>query len=241
MNLKLAIALISASTIGVSDAQGQTTLEWQGFKWNVRSAKAEGPGPNLWNPKNVWIDNHGYLHMKISKSEGVWSCAEIWMDHPLGFGTYQCQVEGRIDKLDPNIVFSMFSYAGPDGTKEIDIEYAKWGNPKEKNSWWTVYPNDTIGKKESTGFELKLDGNFSTSRYLWTKQGVHYWMLGGLQPLDSHKQEIKDWDYLPKDSAHAITQKPIPLHFNLWLFQGKTPINDEPVEMVIRSFSFKPQ
>jgi hypothetical protein len=134
--------------------QAQSTLKWQGYTWFIRSAHAEGPGPNDWSTSNVWLDSKGFLHMKIAQVNGKWSCAEIWTDHPLGFGTYQCQVEGPIDTIDPNVVFSMFSYAGPDGTKEIDIEFARWGNPKFFNGSWTVYPNDNDGKKESNGFEF---------------------------------------------------------------------------------------
>jgi hypothetical protein len=44
---------------------------------------------------------------------------------------HQFWVFGRIDKLDPNVVFGLFGYpianVEPDGTHEIDIEFAKWG------------------------------------------------------------------------------------------------------------------
>jgi hypothetical protein len=220
-----------------ANAQAQTTIKWQGYTWNVRKAADEGPGPNKWDPSNVWVDEKGYLHMKITKVGGKWTCAEIWTDKPMSFGTYQCQVEGSIDKLDPNLIFSMFSYQGPDGIKEIDIEYAKWGNAKEKNAWWTVYPNDTKGAKKSHGFDFKLNGSYTTSRYTWSKDGVHYWMQGGHQPIDSLTNLIQEWDYRPADPAHNIIQTPMPLHFNLWLFQGKPPTDGRPVEVVVHSFT----
>jgi hypothetical protein len=185
----------------------------------------------------VWLDAKGFLHLKIDKVDGKWACAEIWTDRPLDFGTYQCQVEGALDTLDPNIVFSMFSYSGPDNVKEIDIEYARWGNPKYPNGNWTVYPNDTQGKKGSSTFEFKLHGTYTTSRYAWSKAGVHYWMLGGHQPVDSSTNLMKEWDYRPSDPGHQITQTPMPLHFNLWLFQGQPPINGKPVEVIVHSFS----
>ena len=213
-------------------------IRWQGYEWHVRAAKSQGPGPNDWDRSNVRVDDKGFLHLKITNAGGKWSCAEIWTSAPLGFGTYQCQVEGRIDHLDPNIVFSMFSYAGPDGTKEIDIEYAKWGNAKEKNSWWTVYPNDTQGKKESHGFNLSLDGAFTTQRYAWSAEGVHYWVLGGHQPIDSVTDKIEEWNHRPSDAKHSITQNKIPLHFNLWLFEGKPPTDGKEVEIVVKTFAF---
>ena len=220
-------------------AMSQTTIKWQGYKWYVKSGMNQGPGPNAWSPSNVWIDENGFLHMKIAKVNGQWNCAEIWTDKPLGFGSYQCQVEGALDTTDPNVVFSMFSYAGPDGTKEIDIEYARWGNPKFYDGSFTVYPNDSKGTKGTTGFEFKLNGTYTTSRYSWSKDGVRYWMLGGHQPIDSETNLMKAWDYLPKDATHSITQTAMPLHFNLWLFQGKAPMDGKPIEIIIHSFTKK--
>jgi hypothetical protein len=220
-------------------ANVQAKFEWQGFTWLVKSGGPMGPGSNQWDPANVWVDSKGFLHLKIAKRNGQWTCAEIWTNQNLGFGTYQCQVEGPIGKLDPNIVFSMFSYAGPDGVNEIDIEYAKWGNAIEKNAWWTVYPNDAQGAKDSLGFELGLKGAYSTSRYSWSKIGVHYWMLGGRQPLSSSKNLLKEWNYAPQDAGHHIPQSPMPLHFNLWLFEGKPPADGKPVEIVVHGFSKK--
>src|ERR1700722_7240327 len=107
--------LLAVLALAVSAAQAQTKINWQGYTWNVRSAVNEGPGPNNWDASNVWIDDKGDLHMKLSQKDGQWSCAEIWTDQEMSFGTYQCQVEGAIDKLDANVIFSMFSYKGPDG------------------------------------------------------------------------------------------------------------------------------
>ncbi|MDR3689737.1 MAG: hypothetical protein P4L46_10195 [Fimbriimonas sp.] len=230
--------LLSIPALMVHAALGfsESTIKWQGYTWNVRSAHAEGPGPNDWAPSNVWLDSKGDLHMKIDKVDGKWCCAEIWTDHPLGFGTYQCQVEGAIDKFDPNIVFSMFSYAGPDGTKEIDIEYARWGNPKFYNGSWTVYPNDSQGKKGTLGFDFHLHSRQSTSRFKWGSNGIDYWLQEGWKPVDSTADVLKDWRYHPADASHAITQNPIPLHFNLWLFEGKPPADGKPVEVVVHSF-----
>ncbi len=222
----------------LAPTEARTTIKWQGYTWYVRGAKAEGPGPNDWDASNVWVDAKGDLHLKISDAGGKWTCAEIWTNKDLGFGTYQCQVEGQLDRLDPNIVFSMFSYAGPDGTKETDIEYAKWGKAGEKNCWWTVYPNDATGKHQSHGFDVVQRGSSTTSRFAWSKTGVHYWMLGGRQPLDSSENVTEDWGYRPERPEHQVTQTPMPLHFNLWLFQGKPPTDGKPVEIVVHSFAF---
>jgi hypothetical protein len=220
-------------------APGQAKIQWQGYTWNVRQAVNEGPGPNRWSRSNVWIDKQGDLHMKIDKVDGQWCCPEIWTEKPLGFGTYQCHVEGRLDQLAPNVVFSMFSYAGPDGVNEIDIEFAKWGHAKEKNLWWTVYPSDASKKQTSHGIDIKLDGSYTTSRYKWTSAGVDYRFLGGHQATDSDTNTIGDWNFAPPDSAALVPQKKLPLHFNLWLFEGKPPVDGKPIEFVVHDFTFK--
>ena len=60
-----------------------------------------------------------------------------------GFGRYQFWVVGRVDRLDPNVVFGLFNYPtpdiGPDGTNEIDIEFAKWGKPEAPMGNYTVW------------------------------------------------------------------------------------------------------
>lgn len=234
---RVALATCLYLLLGPAHAAAEATIKWQGYTWYVKSAVSEGPGPNLWSPSNVWVDAKGYLHLKIAKVDGKWACAEIWTDHPLGFGTYQCQVEGPLDKLDRNVVFSMFSYSGPDNVKEIDIEYARWGNIRYPNGNWTVYPNDTQGKQGSTTYEFKLNGSFTTSRYTWTAEGVHYWMLGGRQPIDSLANLMKEWNYRPSDPGRQITQTPMPLHFNLWLFRGQAPTDDKPIEIVVHNFT----
>jgi hypothetical protein len=233
------VAVILCASVLATLSQAQTTIKWQGYTWFVRSAGLEGPGPNKWDPANVFVDAKGFLHLKIANANGQWTCAEIWTNQDLGFGTYQCQVEGPLDRLDPNIVFSMFSYAGPDGTKEIDIEFAKWGHPAEKNGWWTVWPNDSAGKKISHGFNVKLDGAYTTSRFAWSSTGVDYWFLGGHQAIDSDTNLLEAWQDRPDSPEHQVTQTKMPLHFNLWLFQGKPPTDGKPVEIIVHSFEKK--
>ena len=106
------------------------TIEFSGYEWTVRSGRG-GPGPNLWEETNVWVDASAALHLKIAHREGKWSCAEVTLQKRLGFGSYEFQIKGLIDRLDDNVVLGLFNYPtrdmGPDGTHEIDIEFARWG------------------------------------------------------------------------------------------------------------------
>lgn len=235
--------LLLGAAVLTTYAQTPTQIQWQGYTWEVKNALSEGPGPNNWDPKNVWVDSQNCLHLKISNTGGHWSCAELWTNRALGFGTYRCEVPGEgLGKLDPNVVFSMFSYQGPDGLKEIDIEYAKWGIPRAKNLWWTVWPNDNEGQKADKG--LSVDQNEDGSHpmipvsdlmFTWSSSAVRYGSIESTN-LDTIT-DFHDWNYHPTDYLHQIPQTPMPLHFNLWLFKGRPPTDGRPVEVIVRSFS----
>ena len=53
----------------------------------------KGGTSNLYNPENAWTDASGALHMQIKKKSGSWSCAEIFLNRSLGYGTaYSCEL-----------------------------------------------------------------------------------------------------------------------------------------------------
>jgi hypothetical protein len=112
-------------SIASTPAAKATTIEFAGYTWDVRNGGG-GPGPNNWSDKNAWVDDQKRLHLKIAKRDGKWSCAELTMTKPLGFGKYDFVVNGAVGKLDDNVILGLFNYPtpeiGPDGTNEIDIE-----------------------------------------------------------------------------------------------------------------------
>ena len=139
----MAVALAAVLTI-VATAQART-IEFSGYQWEVRpSEDSGGPGPNHWDENNVSVDSNGYLHMKLTQRNGEWYCSEVYLPQALGFGLYQFSVIGRVDTLDPNVVLGLFNYPtpdiGPDGTNEIDIEFAHWGDPSSPIDNYTVFP-----------------------------------------------------------------------------------------------------
>src|SRR5215467_1835284 len=100
------------------------TVTWKGHTWQITSGGMAGVCQG--DPNNVSVDASGYLHLKISHNNGVWTSAELFTTDKLGFGTYQWQIDGAIDMLDKNVVVGMFPYGpaagiGADGTNEIDI------------------------------------------------------------------------------------------------------------------------
>src|SRR6266568_3108242 len=110
------------------------TIEFSGNQWVVKDGGEErrGPGPNYFSssPENVWVDSQGQLHLKITNRNNRWYCAEVSLEKPLGYGTYEFFVNGRFDQLDPHVVDGLFLYE--DDAHEIDIEFGRWERGLEK-------------------------------------------------------------------------------------------------------------
>ncbi len=238
----LRVAAVAAATLAVFSAAA-ATVDFAGYTWEVRQGGG-GPGPNAWNASNVRVDGEG-LHLKIANANGAWSCAEVTLTQALGFGRYQFEVTGRPDLFDRNVVLGLFNYPsssaiGPDGTNEIDIEFAQWGdagNPNRLN--WTVYPPALGPAATHKEVPLSLTGDATTHRFDWTSKGVKYQSLDGYQDSGNVNQFAK-WNDAPTKPRQHIPQTPIPVHMNLWLFDGHAPTDGQPVEVVIRSFGFTP-
>ncbi len=218
------------------------TINFSGYVWEVRSSGDGPPGPNHWSSDNVWVDQDGYLHLKITQQNGIWYCAELFTTTSIGFGEYEFYVINRIDLFDPNIVFGLFNYPtppiGPDGTNEIDIEIARWGNSKYPNGNFTVFPAVPGLHQDSHTFNFSLNGTYTTQRFVWTSNEVYFQSLHGHG--NDQQQKIADWSYKPKENSQYIPQQPLPIHINLWLFQGQRPTDAQFVEVIVSKFQFTP-
>jgi len=218
------------------------TLSWKGHTWQLTSGGMAGVCQG--DPNNVTVDANGYLHLRISDGATGWTASELFTTDRLGFGTYQWQVDGPIDSYDKNVVLGLFPYGpaagiGADGTNEIDIEYARWGQASGPNGDWTDYPasGTTIGEQSYT-FTL-APATLSTSRFVWSATSIADALLSGLQPVDGTTGLIKSWTYAPPNPTVNIPQQALPLGMNLWCFDSP-PSDGNPVEIVIRDFVFVP-
>lgn len=216
-------------------------LEFGGYTWTVRSGRG-GPGPNTWDENNVWMDAATNLHLKLSQRDGKWSGAEVTMRKRLGFGRYQFQVIGRLDHLDDNVVLGLFNYptrdVGTDGTHEIDIEFARWGNARNPMGSYTVWPVEKSLRQISKSFPFSLADDHTTHCFVWSPAEVGFRSLRGHQPDGG--EEIASWIYKPGEPARRVSQEPMPIHINLWLFKGLAPKNGQEVEIIVHQFKFIP-
>ena len=215
-----------------------TTLSFSGYTWEVRNESGtSGPGPNYWSnsSSNVWVDANGYLHLKIRKdaATGRWICAEVTSNQSFGYGSYVWEVEGAVDKLDRNIVLGLFNYkAGDDGHHEVDIEFARWGNNAWPNYNYTVYPATGSPSVSQTN-ELALNGTYTTYRFIRSSTAVSF------KGFHGHTQaEANAFFPWTTPAGFNVSTLALPVHMNLWLFNGNAPSNATEVEIIIHSFKF---
>jgi hypothetical protein len=113
------------------------SLKFSGYDWGVRMiASDKGGTNNLYDPENAWTDASGALHMQIKKKSGSWSCAEIFLNRSLEYGTYSVTVRDT-SHLEPAAVFSMFTFdawASEEHFREMDVEVGGWGDAADKNN-----------------------------------------------------------------------------------------------------------
>ncbi|RYE08444.1 MAG: hypothetical protein EOP22_13375 [Hyphomicrobiales bacterium] len=241
MTRRLAAAVLAVLLVG-SPALARE-VHFAGYDWYVRDYPG-GPGPNIWNPDDVFVDDEG-LHLFIANTGGVWTSTEVVMlGPPLGFGTYEFEVSGRIDIMDRNAVLGLFNYPGsddigPGGTNEIDVEITPWGdrqNPNRLN--WTVHPAVPGPRAESYHAPLDLPGGASTYRFTWSPESVDYLAHAGYPDSPDYRQ-IDAWTFAPADFTTRIPQQPLVVHLNLWLLNG-IPEGNDTVEVIIRNFRYSP-
>lgn len=143
-------ALLTASAYAARPSPARS-IEFSGCTWDVKSSAGKvGPGPNYFSnsPDNVWVDDAGRLHLKLTRSKGRWYAAEVVNRQSLGRGTYTWVLDSPVDSLDPNVVLGLFTWNDDPAYhhRELDIEFARWGNAADPtNGQFVVQPYDHTG------------------------------------------------------------------------------------------------
>jgi hypothetical protein len=216
-------------------------VQFSGFDWVVKSrADRVGPGPNYFSDsaENVEVDGRGRLHLRISRREGRWSCAEIISRKSFGYGTYRFYLDTPVDSIDPQVVLGMFTWSDDpaDNHREIDIEISRWGTANNENGQFVVQPYTR--PPNIVRFQIPVGLSATTHIFTWKPDTVVFQDFGG-QYNDSQGPG-------PPIREHTFTQD-VPragdenARINLWLLAGKAPSNDQQVEVIISKFEFSAQ
>lgn len=123
-------------------------VDFSGFNWRVRQRPSNRGGTlNPYDPKNVFVDKSGVLHLRILNRDGKWTASEINLTQSLGYGTYSFIVED-ISKLDPSAAFGIFTWdysTGHENNREFDITISQWGDAQDKNAEFVLQPTIAAG------------------------------------------------------------------------------------------------
>jgi hypothetical protein len=132
------IALVTiVKGVGTPQLAPSRSLKFSGYDWGVRMIESDKGGvSNLYDAENAWTDASGALHMQIKKKSDRWSCAEIFLNRSLGYGTYSVTVRDT-SHLEPAANFSMFTFdewASEQHFREMDVEVGGPGVAANKNN-----------------------------------------------------------------------------------------------------------
>lgn len=216
----------------------QRRLSFSGYTWNVkRSEGLVGPGPNVFSdrPEDVWVDEAGRLHLTIRQRDGNWVATEVYTTRSFGYGTYTFTLASRVDNLDRNVVLGLFTWdnkAAAQNYREIDVEFARWGQPTADNAQYVVQPYQPAGNLRR--FTMPATA-VSTHRFVWRANRVEFSSYQGATVNPANL--ITSWPYTGPDVPPAGQGN---ARINLWLNGGTPPADGQPVEIIIADFTYAP-
>lgn len=214
-------------------------IEFSGYLWAVKDHgnQKAGPGPNFFSAStnNVWVDNAGRLHMKITKSKGKWVAAEVISLCSFGYGTYRFYLDSEVDALDPNVVLGLFTWSDDpaDNHRELDIEFARWADPNNLNAQYVVQPYDAGG--HIFRFWQPAVSPQSTHEFLWKAGSAEFESRTG-HSTPEQGGVIASYNFFDGIPSAGNENARI----NLWMFRGRGPTNRKPVELIVNRFEFEP-
>jgi hypothetical protein len=234
------VVAFAVATLPAATPVGARTVSFSGATWTVKtSARKAGPGPNYFSDSddNVSVDAQGRLHLRITRHQDRWDCAEIIHTASLGYGAYRFYLDSPVDNLDPNVVLGLFTWNDQPAYahREIDIELSRWSKPDNLNAQYVVQPY--TDPKNIVRFSQPAGLAQSTHGFQWQPGSISFQSLRGPNATPPGPQAIiRQWK--------TTNRIPVPggenVRFNLWLFRGRGPTDGRDVEVIVKRFEFVP-
>jgi hypothetical protein len=230
--------LYTISVANVRTIRTPKTLSFSGYEWWIKASVGKvGPGPNYFSDstENVWVDEEGQLHLKITQRIGEWYCSEVTCQDSLDYGNYVFYVSGRIDQLNKNAVLGLFTWdnSPEEFHREIDIEFSRWGKEADTNAQYVLQPWDVIGNRHRWVMPESQDS--STHSFEWNPDSIYFLSVKGHQPVPSSDSIIHSWHYKGVNNPTPGNQN---ARINLWLYNGNPPTDTNEVEVIITKFEY---
>ncbi|HEU0142420.1 MAG TPA: glycoside hydrolase family 16 protein, partial [Bryobacteraceae bacterium] len=179
------------------------------------------------SPANISVDEQGAMHLRISRTEDDWSCAEASLTRNLGYGTYEFVVRG-LETLEPAAVFGMFTYDYASGAlrnREMDIEISRWGDPANKNAQYALQPYDVA----TNVHRFNVPAGTLTFSFRWEQGRITFRTLRGPARVSEHAFTAG----VPSPGIESI-------RVALYVYRAAVVKLQHPMEVVIERFTYYP-
>ncbi|MCT4622791.1 MAG: hypothetical protein N4A46_04140 [Schleiferiaceae bacterium] len=269
---KLIIVLLASSLLWACkqgdpsfNQRTDDVLTFSGMKWRIKSG-FDGPGPNNFtnHPNDVFIDDNGHLHLSVTERNGVWNCTEVILADTFttGYGTYIWTTQGDPVNIDRNIVLGLFTWDyntfQEAANSEVDIEFAKWGDPEEEYTLqYGVQPIAFGPYNEERVHKPEANNNnwigTSTHAFTWTDSLITWESWSGPDygvgdPAASWSFDLNNPPKRKFENGNISDPIIIPApgnttgpHMNLWLVNGpEGPFVPIRHEIIIQKFQYIP-
>jgi hypothetical protein len=220
-------SVLAVSVVSGADRSPSPVVEFGGYQWRLRNAPSSRGGQNVYSPSNISIDEKGAMHLRISKTEKDWSCAEASLTQNLGFGTYEFVVRG-LEKLEPAAVFGMFTYDYAGGAlhnREMNIEISRWGDPAKKNAQYVMQPYYVAANVH----RFNAPAGALTFSLRWQQDRATFRTLRGSIKIAEHSFTAG----VPSPGIESI-------RVVLYVFRAASVKLQHPMEVVIERFTYLP-
>lgn len=217
-----------------SKASVPKTVHFSGYDWTVREADSNRGGEdNAYDPANVSVDGKGYLHLRMQERNGRWSCAELWLNQSLGYGSYRFVIED-IAHLGPSAVVGMYTWDDVRSfnfQNELDIELSRWGNPGNKNAQYVVQPfyvPENVSRFEAPPGVVSY-------MFRWEAGKASFQTIRGstVSPDAKVVSEHVFTSGIPTPAAEKV-------HIDLYDYHYSKSASQQPAEVVIEKFEYLP-
>jgi hypothetical protein len=225
---------------GGSNKLAPRTIQFSAYEWKVKSSDSPvGPGPNYFSNSNnnVEVDAAGRLHLRITKRDGRWYCAEVISTRSFGYGTYKFYLDANLDNLDPRVVLGLFTWSDDAAYshREIDVEISRWGDVDNKNAQFVVQPYTR--PINIVRFQIPQGVAKTVHSFLWKQDSVFCQSLKGFVGSAAEGNSIIQ--------QHTFSQGiPAPgnenARINLWLTTEESTADGKQAEIIISKFEFVP-
>jgi len=236
-----AYAQASTKTVITRPSPGVRFLSFSGYDWWVKSyIMPVGPGPNYFSDatNNVWTDNNGWLHLRITHRMNAWQCVDIISARTFGLGSYRFELNSVVDNLNPNVTLGLFTYSDDPAftNREIDVECSRWNNTADtNNSQFVVQPYYLAN--QLVRYRVPPNLANTTHLFVWETNRISWQCHTGAYSSTATNVIAS---YVFNSATNVPQSGDEVVHLDLWLINSNPPTDNNEVEVILKNFNFVP-